>query len=280
MKVVCLVKPEAPLIYFVNALHKRFGVHLAILESPSSLQRLRKKVAARGWMSLAQNVREKFRDLLEKERRLADYRANFDEDWKDFAPGIPLLPSDSVNSEEVVSRLRAEKPDALLCHGTSLVKQAVLETAPVALNLHWGLSPLYRGTHCTDWALINWDPLNIGVTIHRLSRVIDGGGVAAQARARITAKDTCHSINMQLTRLGTDLCARLVEDLRAGKEIRYHDQDYRAGILTVNRQWNKHAARQVRLIERKGILGEMLLKPSRPECPAPCAPVPAAARHA
>ena len=81
------------------------------------------------------------------------------------------------NSTEVARRLTALKPDLILDHGTSIVSDSIIETAPLALNLHWGLSPYYRGTFCTEWALINHDPRNIGVTIHRLAKAVDGGDI-------------------------------------------------------------------------------------------------------
>ena len=93
-----------------------------------------------------------------------------------------------------------------------------MATSDLALNLHWGLSPYYRGTHCTGWALINWDPYNIGVTIHKLTQRIDGGSILAQKRAVIKPGDTVNSINMQLTQLGTELVIKIIDKIVSRKQ--------------------------------------------------------------
>jgi methionyl-tRNA formyltransferase len=150
-----------------------------------------------------------------------------------------------------------------LDHGTGIVRDELIESVPLALNVHWGLSPYYRGTHCTEWALVNWDPYNIGVTLHRLSREIDGGGVVSQARAQITPDDTVHSINMQLTQLGTALARGALTRLDQGHQLVFHSQDHAQGLLTLNRQWSRTLTRQMRYIENQGLIGRMLKHPAR-----------------
>jgi methionyl-tRNA formyltransferase len=131
--------------------------------------------------------------------------------------------------------------------------------------LHWGLSPYYRGVFCTEWALINWDPYNIGVTIHRLSNIVDGGDILAQARAEVTAADTAHSINMQLTVLGTALVIEALNRNAAGQAYEFVRQDLSRGHAVYRRQWSDQLSRQITHIERHGLIGAMLRKPSRPE---------------
>ena len=174
-----------------------------------------------------------------------------------------MLTVGDINSGAVIDRLKTESPDLILDHGTSIVGKEILEIPEMALNLHWGLSPYYRGTHCTEWALINWDPYNIGVTIHKLHRVIDGGDVLAQARAAITSNDSINAINMQLSKLGTDLVIQAVDALKAGKKLTFSKQDYSLGFLTQNRQWRVTLARQAEYLSSPPILETLLRHPSR-----------------
>ena len=51
-------------------------------------------------------------------------------------------------------------------------------------------SPKYRGVHGAYWALVNNDPENCGVTIHRVDKGIDTGGVIDQKMIEITPKDS------------------------------------------------------------------------------------------
>ena len=91
------------------------------------------------------------------------YNKWFSNKWRKLDKTIPYIEVENINSQLVFKILKEINPDLILDHGTSIVKNHILENAKLALNLHWGLSPYYRGTHCTDWALINWDPNNIGV---------------------------------------------------------------------------------------------------------------------
>src|SRR3546814_7243079 len=63
------------------------------------------------------------------------------------------------------------------------------------LNIHAGLSPRYRGSRCTEWAVACGDVLNIGVTVHRLTKDIDGGAILGQARVQVRPEDTIEDVN-------------------------------------------------------------------------------------
>ena len=151
----------------------------------------------------------------------------------------------------------------LLDHGTSILVPEIISEASLALNLHWGLSPYYRGTHCTEWALVNWDPLNIGVTIHKLSQQIDGGDIVGQARAVITPQDTVYSINMQLTHLGTKIVMQVLDRQKAGNELTFHRQDFSNSLLTRQRQWSPHLEQYIAELEQNGGIDRMLKSPAR-----------------
>lgn len=178
---------------------------------------------------------------------------------------LSIVETENINSDVVDKRLKEIKPDLILDHGTSIVKDDILANAPLALNLHWGLSPYYRGTHCTNWALINWDPYNIGVTIHKLTKNIDGGNILAQERAKITSNDTVKSINMQLTYLGTELIVQAINKLKNGKQLGYAGQDFSLGYLFLNRQWNPLLNEYLQQIQQEQVMELMLKKPARSE---------------
>jgi methionyl-tRNA formyltransferase len=116
---------------------------------------------------------------------------------------------------------------------------------------------------CTEWALIFWDPANIGVTVHELSHEIDGGAVAGQSRATVTPNDTVYSLNMQLTYLGTEIVVDVLRRVAAGEEVRLVEQDLSKGIVTYSKQWGSLLSRQIARLERDGTLAQMIESPSR-----------------
>jgi hypothetical protein len=261
---ICLIRPNPALFYFANELHRRSPLALVVIEArPQS-------ALSRSWRQLfrAPGVPAGIDPIRLPRRRVRSAQARdcerfFGDAWRFLDPGIPLLVVPDINSPVVRERLSAMRPQVVIDHGTSIVRDEVLAAVPLALNVHWGLSPYYRGTHCTEWALLNWDPFNIGVTLHRLTRDIDGGGVVAQARADLAPHDTVHSINMQLTHLGTKLAAQAIEQVAAGRPLQFFSQDHSQGLLTLNRQWSRPLGRQIRYLESRGLIARMLKHPAR-----------------
>ena len=263
MKVACLVRPDPPLIYFANRIHAAHGVALAIVETgappprQASKRSLRQRIG-QSVLSLAATIEGR-----QSRRASTDLSRFFGDRWRHLDPGIPLLETSDINSGEVRRRLAELAPDVIVDHGTSLVSEEIASSAPVALNLHWGLSPYYRGVCCTEWALINRDPLNIGVTIHKLDRTVDGGDILAQRRASIEPTDSAYSINMKLTALGTDLMIAALGRLKSGRPLHFATQDIALGAVRRIADWSPALAAEIRRIEEEGLIAKMLARPSR-----------------
>jgi methionyl-tRNA formyltransferase len=251
------------MFYFVNRINEIHPVMLAVVELPSLKKTLKKKLTTAGLAGVLESLRNKVYQRMNRKRHIEDYNKYFGSKWHGLDPRIEIIEVENVNDVRVQARLEREKPDVVLDHGTSIVRKHILRTVDLALNLHWGLSPYYRGTACTEWALINWDPLNIGVTIHKLAKAIDGGDIFAQARADVSSDDTVHSINMQLTRLGTELIIEALNRIKAGETLAFQPQDRSRGYLTTNRQMTKSIRRQIEHIEKCGVVRLMLKKPAR-----------------
>ncbi len=264
-KIICLIRRQPPLIYFVNRVNECHKVALVILEEPADDASVWTKMKERGAVGTLYALKSKLSRYSVMKSCEATHNRYFGDRWRKLDPGISVLEVNDINSKAVQERLLQEKPDLILDHGTSLVKNRILETAKLALNLHWGLSPYYRGTFCTDWAIVNWDPFNIGVTIHKMTRIIDGGSILAQRRAVVKPADTVHSINMQLTSLGTELVIEAINRIEAGEELHFHRQDLSAGYLTRNSQYSDFLRMQIDRIEKNNLIDEMLKKPARKE---------------
>jgi len=264
IKIICLIRNNPAQIYFLNSINEKYKISLAIIESPVNRVGLIHKLKAKGAFGSLEDITNRVLTGGQKQRRrIRDYNKYFGNKWKVIDQSISLLTTQDINSPAVYECLRREKPDLILDHGTSLVKDHILETSSLALNLHWGLSPYYRGSYCTEWALVNWDPYNIGVTIHKLAKKIDGGDILAQQRATLTSGDTAHSINMQLTALGVELIIQAIDRLVGGQELNFKKQDYSKGFMTCVKQWDRHTLKQVENLENNGMLKTILEKPAR-----------------
>jgi len=263
MKIVCLIRPGAPLYYFVNELNTEYPITQVIIEKHKiNKKNIFFRLKNIGFLGLVKILKNKFSKIANDE---IIFNKWFSNKWKNLNKKIPYLEVENINSELVQKRIKEIKPDLILDHGTSIVKDKILKHSRLSLNLHWGLSPYYRGTHCTEWALINWDINNIGVTIHSLTKFIDGGKIFAQERAKINQKDTVLSINMQLTFLGVKLIKKIIRNIKDKRQLSFEKQDYSKGFITYHRQWNHLLDKQIEFIEKNNIIKEMLTRPSRKE---------------
>ncbi len=101
-----------------------------------------------------------------------------------------VLQVPSINDDATARHLRALRPKLVIIHGVGILSRELLSEidAPV-LNVHAGVTPLFRGVHGGYWALVEGMPEACGVTVHRVDPGIDTGAIAAQARIHPTSRD-------------------------------------------------------------------------------------------
>jgi len=97
----------------------------------------------------------------------------------------------SVNSPEAREALRTLRPSVVAVSGTRIIGRETLASVRVPfVNMHGGITPLYRGVHGGYWALADGRPDLVGTTVHRVDEGIDTGPVIAQANFQVTAQDS------------------------------------------------------------------------------------------
>ena len=168
MRIACIIVGSAPTMHFANSIHRRFPVALTVVNraevKPNPPQPLATRLTAplreHGLKSGLARLAMKATGRLKRTWATATppltadpepiLRRWFGESWRTLDADMPILEAPSSNHESVQKGLAALKPDLLLIHGGPIIKQPILATAGTALNLHWGLSPYYRGGHCTE----------------------------------------------------------------------------------------------------------------------------------
>jgi methionyl-tRNA formyltransferase len=273
MKIACLIRDKPVQRFFVQTIHRTYPVALIVIES-NLRARARRELRSRGLAETAHLGLKLLRSRIFARAEGRDYRAVFNEAWRAL-PDAPTLRTEDVNANDVAAALRRLDPDVILCHGTSLIRRNILDTVPLALNLHWGLSPWYRGCKCTEWALLAGDVHNVGVTIHRLTRSIDGGEILGQVRVAPEPGDSLNRINCRLTAAGVIVLVDALARLGCGEPLQFRKQDLAQGLLYYERQWTRLLDRQIARNMRKGSIAKMLRHPARQPLPlvAPWPPV-------
>jgi len=87
------------------------------------------------------------------------------------------------------------------------------------INVHSSFLPNYRGVHPLNCALINDEP-TIGVTVHEISEVMDGGDILLQQRFPVTDDDDLLSVREKAHSIGGHLVSSIVPEILAGRQKR------------------------------------------------------------
>jgi folate-dependent phosphoribosylglycinamide formyltransferase PurN len=97
---------------------------------------------------------------------------------------------DSVNSLEGRKALIKASPHVVVVNGTRIIGKATLESVTAKfINMHAGITPLYRGVHGGYWALAENNPQLVGTTVHFVDTGIDTGEVIEQSFFDVSARD-------------------------------------------------------------------------------------------
>lgn len=96
----------------------------------------------------------------------------------------------SVNHDLAVQWLDRLNPAVVVVFGTRILAKGTLNAikAPT-LNLHAGITPLYRGVHGAYWALVDGRPDLVGSTVHFVDEGIDTGKIVSQTTADVSSHD-------------------------------------------------------------------------------------------
>lgn len=155
---------------------------------------------------------------------------------------------------QYLSKIKEINPDVIIVHGGGIVPNKIITCAnDYAINLHWGLSPYYRGSYCTAWCVLNNEVNKIAVTIHSLTDIIDGGPIYMIKRPQIKKNDNIFTIEMKLTKVGTEIIIELLRRIENGEKLVEEEQDLSKGKFYWVKEFNPSNARKVMKKIKNGI---------------------------
>src|SRR5580765_8099358 len=142
-----------------------------------------------------------------------------------LAAGLPVLQPASVKTPEFSADLTSLHADvAVVAAYGQILTQLLLDTPRLGMiNVHASLLPRYRGAAPVHRAIINGDA-ETGVTIMRLVKALDAGGMLAVARRPIGADETSVDVERDLANIGARLLVSTVPGLLDGT-VRETPQD-------------------------------------------------------
>ena len=199
-----------------NALNEKFNVSKVIIEAKESKSTyLKRRIKKLGFTVVFGQVMFKIIAVpvlkYFSKQNIQAYLSQHNINFKEISAEV--IPVASVNSEEVVDLISKESPDVIVINGTSIISKKVLSTitCPV-INMHAGITPMYRGVYGGYWSLVNKDVANCGVTVHLVDAGIDTGKVLYQTRIEISSKDNFVVYPVKQMIAGLPYLVKAVED--------------------------------------------------------------------
>lgn len=267
MEIIFLTRNEPQLYYFVNKISKQVDIEHVILEKSSDWESWWETFYTENIFTVIDEWwKTTFSEILPQNKK-KNYEGIFDDDWKQLNVDCEVTEVKDINLPKTQTLIQDIKPDLMLVHGTSIITDPILNIPEHAINLHWGLTPYYRGAHSIGWALINWDTNNIGVTFHEPTKEIDGGRIVAQKRIKPKPGDTLHSLRMRLVKKSVPVIFKIVRQLKNQGTLNYKKQDLSKGYLHYYQHWDESLEDHLQKLEQDEVIEEMINNPSREELP-------------
>lgn len=120
--------------------------------------------------------------------------------------GIPVVQPENLKSPDVLGKLAALKPDAIVvCAYGQILNQALLDIPPCqCLNVHFSLLPRHRGASPVAAAILAGDDFT-GVSIQLVRLKLDTGPILATAAVPILDEDNTGTLTEKLGVIGANL---------------------------------------------------------------------------
>jgi hypothetical protein len=91
----------------------------------------------------------------------------------------------NINDPQALRAAEEFSPDLILVFGTSLLRKKWFQLGIPIVNSHLGIIPRYRGWMSWFWAVLEENFDSVGISIHYVTRIADGGDLILQDRVDI-----------------------------------------------------------------------------------------------
>jgi len=158
---------------------------------------------------------------------------------------------EDVNGASTITLLRDLAPDAVVCLGGPIYREALVDVCGTMVNIHSGISPLYNGASTIMFAFANGHVHLCGGTLMTMSNVVDGGDILAHYLPAIVEDDDPATLFMKTVRGACEASSRFLKHLEA--EGRFSKAPQHSPLFyCTSESWTVHQTQRVRLhLERR-----------------------------
>lgn len=202
--------------YMINAVAKRHDVVGVLLPGP----RLAKKNRKRSKLTITKIARKLQSGFYSNYYAKMDVALNhllFEGKGPSYPVEPTPVPRKELHSSVGVGLMKAWKPDLIVVSGAPILKPVLYEVAPIAVNIHLGLAPDYRGEHTLFMPLLRGDYDRIGATLHRLDAGVDTGPVLARVYPELEPDDDETSLVIKSVKMMSRALTDFIKDVNGGR---------------------------------------------------------------
>jgi methionyl-tRNA formyltransferase len=146
------------------------------------------------------------------------------------AHGLPIVYGEDLADRGLELTTRSAPDLVLSVFYRSMLPQAVLDAASIALNLHPSLLPAYRGRAPLNWVLVRGETMT-GITLHHMVRRADAGDIVGQRAISIAPRETALSLYYKMEDEGISLLREMLPLLEAGTAPRQPQDESKANVV-------------------------------------------------
>ncbi len=204
--------------WIFNSLKQNFNIESVVLEKRIEYKDVfKRRLKKLGFLNVFGQYLF-FKQILPKLRissrnRIKEVVSNYTLDYSKIATE-KIIHVDYINSDEFIHLLQKKRPDLIVVDGTRIIEEKILNVLPINfINMHNGITPLYRGSFGAYWALVNNDKEHCGTTIHLIDKDIDTGSILAQSIIVPTQSDNFYTYLYLHYAIGIPLLKKAVKDV-------------------------------------------------------------------
>ena len=131
-----------------------------------------------------------------------------------------------LNSKKVVDFIKAYKSfDLCIIFGTDLLRKEIIDILPsVAINLHLGISPYFKGSATLFWPFYFLMPQFAGATFHKITEDPDAGQILHHSLPTLEYGDKLHDIGTKTVIKAASDMKNILKSMSDLKHWRFFNQ--------------------------------------------------------
>jgi len=221
-KIVLLGREDSQTAIVYNSLRSEFPFARVIVEEGESRLKFVKRRAKK--LGIGKALGQIAFRIIVVPWLTAGSRRRLEEIIRQFALDASPVPAEqltrvsSVNSDRTIQLLQELQPGVIVVSGTRIISARVLNCVPaVFINIHAGITPMYRGVHGGYWALVENNLDACGVTVHEVDTGVDTGRILGQIRITPNGSDNFVTYGFLQLAAGLPLLKKAVRDACEGQ---------------------------------------------------------------